>query len=83
MVDRFLEEVYQWAAMPLSHARSGFGVALMISEDLFAEVESSDDFQEPSDRLRVLIADVFEPSSNVRAASCSFGLLAVEGMAFD
>ena len=83
MVDCVLKEIYQWAAMPLAHARSGFGVGLMISEDSFAEVESSDDLEEPPDRLRTLVARVLKFPANVGEASGSFDLLAVEGIAFD
>jgi hypothetical protein len=32
MVDRFLEEIYQWATVELSLARSDFSVCLLISE---------------------------------------------------
>ena len=83
MVDRFLGEVYQWATVSLPHARSGFSVGLMILENLFSEKESSDDLEEPPDRLRALVASVLKFPSDVRGASGTFDLPPVEGVASD
>jgi hypothetical protein len=83
MVDRFLEKVYQGATVTLSHACSDFSVSLVVSEDAFTQVESSDDFEEPSDRLWALVAGVLKFPPDVREAAGSFDLLAVEGVAFD
>ena len=82
MVDRSLEKVYQWTTVTLSHSCSDFGAGLVISEDSFTQVESSDDLEEPSDRLGALVAGVFKFPPDVREAAGSFDRWLSVGLGF-